>query len=65
MTSILARKRELAKQRTVSLFVDQEEKFNKLCEEYKINLSYGELTRVGVDLALEQLEAELKKTKKK
>lgn len=51
--------RALAKQRTVSLYVDQEDEVAKL-EKQGINLTYGELVRAGVDLALAQIKEELK-----
>ena len=51
--------RELSKQRTVSLFKDQEDKIEELAKA-GVKLQYAELIRAGVDLALAQIEKELK-----
>ena len=51
--------RELASQRTVSLYKDQEELITKISEEYGINIKIATLVREGVDLALKQIEKHL------
>lgn len=48
--------RELAPQRTISLFKDQEEHIEALNEKYDINIKMAKLVREGVDLALSQIE---------
>lgn len=48
--------RELAPQRTISLFKDQEERIEALNEKYDINIKMAKLVREGVDLALSQIE---------
>jgi hypothetical protein len=55
--------RELASQRTVSLFKDQEELIDKLNEKYGINIKFAKLVREGVDLALKQIEQQLEDNK--
>jgi hypothetical protein len=51
--------RELAPQRTVSLYKDQEELIAKISEEHNINIKIATLVREGVDLALKQIEKHL------
>lgn len=51
--------RELAPQRTVSLFKDQEELIAKISEEHGINIKIATLIREGVDLALKEIEKHL------
>ena len=48
--------RELAPQRTVSLYKDQEELIAKISEEHGINIKIATLIREGVDLALKEIE---------
>ena len=48
--------RELAPQRTVSLYKDQEELIAKISEEHGINIKIAALIREGVDLALKEIE---------
>lgn len=48
--------RELAPQRTISLFKDQEERIEALNEKYNVNIKIAKLVREGVDLALRQIE---------
>lgn len=55
--------RELAPQRTVSLFKDQEELIAKISEEYGINIKIATLIREGVDLALKEIEKHLNNNK--
>ena len=52
--------RELASQRTVSLYKDQEEIIAKISEEHNINIKIATLVREGVDLALKQILTQLK-----
>lgn len=52
--------RELASQRTVSLYKDQEELIAKISEENDVNIKIATLVREGVDLALKQIEKHLK-----
>lgn len=51
--------RELASQRTVSLYKDQEELIAKISEEHDINIKIATLVREGVDLALKQIKQHL------
>lgn len=51
--------RELAPQRTVSLYKDQEELIAKISEEHGINIKIATLIREGVDLVLEEIEKHL------
>lgn len=51
--------RELAPQRTVSLYKDQEELIAKISEELGINIKIATLIREGVDLVLEEIEKHL------
>ena len=53
--------RELASQRTVSLFKDQEELIKQLNRKYNINIKVAKLVREGVDLALKQITEQLDK----
>ena len=53
--------RELASQRTVSLFKDQEELIEQLNSKYDINIKIAKLVREGVDLALKQIAEQLDK----
>lgn len=53
--------RELASQRTVSLFKDQEELIKQLNSKYNINIKVTKLVREGVDLALKQITEQLDK----
>ena len=53
--------RELAPQRTVSLFKDQEELIKQLNSKYNINIKVTKLVREGVDLALKQITEQLDK----
>lgn len=53
--------RELAPQRTISLFKDQEERIEALNEKYSINIKMAKLVREGVDLALIQIEQHMLK----
>ncbi len=55
--------RELAPQRTVSLYKDQEELIAKISEEHNINIKISTLIREGVDLALNQIEKYLNNNK--
>lgn len=55
--------RELAPQRTVSLFKDQEELIAKISEEHSINIKISTLIREGVDLALKEIEKHLNNNK--
>jgi len=55
--------RELASQRTVSLYKDQEELIAKISEEHNINIKISTLIREGVDLALNQIEKHLNNNK--
>jgi hypothetical protein len=55
--------RELAPQRTVSLYKDQEELIAKISEEHNINIKISTLIREGVDLALNQIEKHLNNNK--
>lgn len=50
--------RELSKQRTVSLYKDQEEEIAKL-DGMGVKIQYADLIRIGVDLALKQIKEEL------
>lgn len=56
-------KKELAKQRTIALFQHQEDEIayinDKLGENGKKPLSYANLIRFAVDLALEELKSNL------
>ncbi len=52
--------RELAPQRTVSLYKDQEELIAKISEEHNINIKIATLVREGVDLVLKQILTQLK-----
>lgn len=52
--------RELAPQRTVSLYKDQEEQIAKMSEEHDVNIKIATLVREGVDLVLKQIEKQLK-----
>lgn len=54
--------RELAKQRTVSLYKDQEEEIARL-DKMGVKVQYTDLVRIGVDLALKQLKEELEQHK--
>ena len=54
--------RELAKQRTVSLYKDQEEEIARLAE-IGVKVQYTDIVRLGVDLALKQLREELNQNK--
>ena len=51
--------RELAPQRTVSLYKDQEELIAKISEEHNINIKISTLIREGVDLALKEIKKHL------
>ena len=51
--------RELAPQRTVSLYKDQEELIAKISEEHGINIKIATLIREGVDLVLEEIKKHL------
>lgn len=53
--------RELASQRTISLFKDQEELIKQLNSKYNINIKVTKLVREGVDLALKQITEQLDK----
>ncbi len=55
--------RELAPQRTVSLYKDQEELIAKIGEEHNINIKISTLIREGVDLALREIEKHLNNNK--
>jgi len=55
--------RELAPQRTVSLYKDQEELIAKISKEHNINIKISALIREGVDLALKQIEKHLNNNK--
>lgn len=55
--------RELAPQRTVSLYKDQEELITKISEEHGINIKISTLIREGVDLALKEIEKHLNNNK--
>jgi hypothetical protein len=55
--------RELASQRTVSLYKDQEELIARISEEYNINIKIATLVREGVDLALKEIEKHLNNNK--
>ena len=52
--------RELASQRTVSLYKDQEELIAKISEENDVNIKIATLVREGVDLVIKQIEKQLK-----
>ena len=52
---------KLAKQRSVSLYVRQEERISKINETYNLDIKPIDVIRLGVDLALDELEAKLKK----
>ena len=52
--------RELARQRTVSLYKDQEELIAKISEENDVNIKIATLVREGVDLVIKQIEKQLK-----
>ena len=52
--------RELAPQRTVSLYKDQEELIAKISEENDVNIKIATLVREGVDLVIKQIEKQLK-----
>lgn len=54
--------RELAKQRTVSLYKDQEEEIARL-DKMGVKIQYTDIVRIGVDLALKQLREELEQHK--
>lgn len=54
--------RELAKQRTVSLYKDQEEEIARL-DRMGVKIQYTDIVRIGVDLALKQLREELEQHK--
>lgn len=54
--------RDLAPQRTVSLFKDQEDTIEQLNEEYGINIKLSKLVREGVDIALKEISKQLKET---
>ena len=54
--------RELAKQRTVSLYKDQAEEIARL-DKMGVKVQYTDLVRIGVDLALKQLKEELEQHK--
>ena len=54
--------RELAKQRTVSLYKDQEEEIARL-DKMGVKVQHTDLVRIGVDLALKQLKEELEQHK--
>lgn len=56
--------RELATQRTVSLFRDQEELVEHLNEKYGVNIKISKLVREGVDLALNQIASQLEDSDK-
>jgi hypothetical protein len=51
-------KRDYGKSRNVQLFVDQEEKINKLKEKTGREINISELLRTGLDKVLNDLEAE-------
>ena len=53
--------RELAPQRTVSLFKDQEELIGKINDQYGVNIKLASLIREGVDVALKELIEQLNK----
>jgi len=55
--------RELAPQRTVSLYKDQEELIAKISEEHNINIKISTLIKEGIDLALNQIEKHLNNNK--
>lgn len=53
--------RDLATQRTIALYKDQEELIEKLSEEFGVNIKISKLVREGVDLVLKQLTEQLDK----
>lgn len=52
---------KLAKQRSVSLYARQEDKIEALNTKYGLEIKIVDIIRVGVDLALEELEKKLEK----
>lgn len=52
---------KLAKQRSVSLYERQEEKIKQINEKYSLDIKPIDIIRVGVDLALAELEKKLEK----
>lgn len=52
---------KLAKQRSVSLYERQEEKIKEINAKYNLDIKPIDIIRVGVDLALTELEKKLEK----
>lgn len=56
--------RDIGKQKSFSLFIDQYERLDKIAKEKKNNKLMAEIVRRGVDLALEEYDRLLKEIKK-
>lgn len=56
--------RDIGKQKSFSLFIDQYERLDKIAKEKNNNKLMAEIVRRGVDLALEEYDRLLKEIRK-
>ena len=64
MTNLPNHMRDIGKQKSFSLFIDQYERLDKIAKEKKNNKLMAEIVRRGVDLALEEYDRLMKEIRK-